>query len=442
MDTTKEEQTACSLTTTMIDETYEFTAPRWYDFENEEMKLDKQRSELCKARFAASIPSIKARSSSCKVERMCNFSQVEEESTQLKAKGSSDEQVAADNKENIPPSQAEVSITTNTKTHLNSTKNRHVLMPIKQPQARGTNQKTIKRKIKPSKGKSLMVVNPDRAITLPHKTKKVYVPEQITPFVSTAELVNKFQPRPMTLTRLNEPEFATSQPTRPVRLKRTSELEEEMLAKMPKFKARPLNKKILEAPAYPAPQRSIPHPPEFKEFHLETMARARQDAETSSLVSTEMSKHNDWKRPHTNEPKSPLLQTMLRARPIKAKTSTEIEQEELKKVPKFRARPLNKKIFENERISQPNSVIDLFDKLSLNSESCRERPLQRNTTPNPFLLWTEERGAVKEKKFVRQVIDKPDKSVKRPELPEQPLIPTQLTIPCSHQNQSLSNAQK
>lgn len=46
MDTTKEEQTACSLTTTMIDETYEFTAPRWYDFENEEMKLDKQRSEL------------------------------------------------------------------------------------------------------------------------------------------------------------------------------------------------------------------------------------------------------------------------------------------------------------------------------------------------------------------------------------------------------------
>lgn len=151
-----------------------------------------------------------------------------------------------------------------------------------------------------------------------------------------------------------------------------------------------------------------------------------------------MSKHNDWKRPHITEPKSPLLQTMLRARPIKAKTSTEIEQEELKKVPKFRARPLNKKIFESkgemgifcntrkhvtipqefhfltdERISQPNSVIDLFDKLSLNSESCRrERPLQRNTTPNPFLLWTEERGAVKEKKFVRQVIDKQIESEK------------------------------
>lgn len=88
---------------------------------------------------------------------------------------------------------------------------------------------------------------------------KVYVREQVTPFVSTAELMKKFQTstrdlslphvqnqsRPMTLTRLNEPEFATSQRTRPTRLKSTSELEEELLAKMPKFKARPLNKKVL-----------------------------------------------------------------------------------------------------------------------------------------------------------------------------------------------------
>ncbi|KAF8104423.1 hypothetical protein N665_0172s0054 [Sinapis alba] len=540
MDTTTEEKTASSLTTTMIDETYEFTAPRWYDLENEETKRDEQRSELwfesaTSHASSPSIPSIKARSS-CKVESMCNFSQVEEESTQLKAEGSSDEQVAADifsnltnkqgecsfkneknqnnntstnaqehdsfpddvieqgdNKENIPPSQIEVSITTNTKTHLNSTKNRSVLMPIKQSQGRGRNQKTIKRETNVKKlvgtsnlvqenqaikrqkldgGKSRQILNP-KPTTLPHKTKqglvstsfnlcpsvtkktrtenrKVYVREQVTPFVSTAELMKKFQtstrylslphiqnqPRPMTLTRLIEPEFATSQRTRPVRLKSTSEIEEEMLAKMPKFKARPLNKKILEAPALPAPQRSAPHPPEFKEFHLETMARASQHAETSSVVSTEMSKHNDW-RPHITKPKSPLLQTMLRARPIKAKTSTEIEQEELKKVPKFRARPLNKRIFESkgemrifcntkkhvtipqefhfltdERISQPNSVIDLFDKLSLNSEACRERPLQRNTTPNPFLLRTEERGAEKEKKFVIQVIDKQIESEK------------------------------
>ncbi|KAF3592248.1 hypothetical protein DY000_02024436 [Brassica cretica] len=465
MDTTTEEQTAGSAKT-MIDETYDFTAPQ------------------C----------IKARRS-FKVESMC---QVEEESTQLKAKGSSDEQVASDifsnptnkqgecsfkkennqnnntstdtqghdsflddvieqdNKENIPPPQTEVSIMTNTKLHLNSTKNRSVLMPIKQPQARGINQKTIKREtnVKKTAGTSKMaqenqaikrqkldggkiqtgLVNTSfnlcPSITKKTRTenRKVYVREQVTPFVSTAELMKKFQTstrdlslphvqnqsRPMTLTRLNEPEFATSQRTRPTRLKSTSELEEELLAKMPKFKARTLNKKILEAPALSAPQRSIPHFPVFKEFHLKTMARASQHAETSSVVSTEMSEHNNGRR-HITQPKSPLLQTMLRARPIKAKTSTEIEQEELKKVPKFRARPLNKKhvtipqefhFLTDERISQPNSVIDLFDKLSLYSESCRERPLQRTTTPNPFLLRTEERGAEKEKKFVRQVIHK------------------------------------
>ncbi|CAH8278406.1 unnamed protein product [Arabidopsis lyrata] len=163
---------------------------------------------------------------------------------------------------------------------------------------------------------------------------------------------------------------------------------------------------ILAAPALPAP-----HPPEFQEFHLETMAQASQHAETSSVVSTEMSKvgtfvcfllsysktrrnipdiscssrelmqspevlqattrarktsrksmrpldsyfsyllhpqHNGW-MPHLTEPKIPLLQTMLRARPSNAKTSNEIEQEELEKVPRFRARPLNQKVGTNRK---------------------------------------------------------------------------------------------
>ncbi|KAG7536499.1 TPX2 central domain [Arabidopsis suecica] len=176
--------------------------------------------------------------------------------------------------------------------------------------------------------------------------------------------------------------------------KSTSELEEEMLAKMLKLKARPLNKKILAAPALPAP-----HPPEFQEFHIETMAQASQHAETSSVVSTEMSKHNDW-RPHLTEPKSPLLQTMLGARPSNAKTSNEIEQEELEKVP-------------------------LNQKLSLNSDSCREKPLQRNTTPNLLLLRTEERGAEEKKKSVREFIYKQIEDERVPPKPE----PKQCTRP-------------
>lgn len=50
--------------------------------------------------------------------------------------------------------------------------------------------------------------------------------------------------KPLTLTRPKEPEFETAQRVRSVRIKSTAELEEEMMAKIPKFKARPLNKKV------------------------------------------------------------------------------------------------------------------------------------------------------------------------------------------------------
>ncbi|CAB4303984.1 unnamed protein product [Prunus armeniaca] len=43
----------------------------------------------------------------------------------------------------------------------------------------------------------------------------------------------------LTLTRLKEPEFETSQCVRSVRVKSTDELEEEIMAKFLKLKARP-----------------------------------------------------------------------------------------------------------------------------------------------------------------------------------------------------------
>lgn len=48
----------------------------------------------------------------------------------------------------------------------------------------------------------------------------------------------------LTLTRPKDPEFETAQRVRSVRVKSTAEIEEEMMAKIPKFKARPLNKKV------------------------------------------------------------------------------------------------------------------------------------------------------------------------------------------------------
>jgi targeting protein for Xklp2 len=49
----------------------------------------------------------------------------------------------------------------------------------------------------------------------------------------------------LVLTRPKEPELQTSHRVRAVRVKSTAELEEEMLAKIPKFRARPFNKKVI-----------------------------------------------------------------------------------------------------------------------------------------------------------------------------------------------------
>ncbi|XP_028807876.1 protein TPX2 isoform X2 [Neltuma alba] len=330
------------------------------------------------------------------------------------------------------------------------------------------NQAIKRQKLEGGKARQILHVKPQN---LPHKSKlssatssasissnasktnredrKVYVREMPTPasvpFISMAEMMRKFHsstrdlslpnantghshPKPkLTLTRPKEPEFETAQRARSVKVKSTAELEEEMMAKMPKFKARPLNKKILQAPTVRIVSRSTPQPPEFKEFHLETAARAIQHADSASVASGKSSHQEPWK-PHLTEPKTPLLQTSLRARPPKVKSSLELEQEELEKIPKFKARPLNKKIFEskgdigifchtkklvtqprefhfatNERIPPPSVVVDLFDKLSLNSEPAHKNPIPTNTIPNPFHLYTEERGAEKEKRLLMEL---------------------------------------
>ncbi|KAM3286959.1 hypothetical protein P3S67_020389 [Capsicum chacoense] len=93
-------------------------------------------------------------------------------------------------------------------------------------------------------------------------TNKMYAREPVPPFVSIAEMVKKFQSNiremslpPMNnstslqrkhkliLTRPKQPEFATAKRVRPTRVKSSAEIEEEI----PKFKARPLNKKIFES---------------------------------------------------------------------------------------------------------------------------------------------------------------------------------------------------
>ncbi|KAF3614686.1 hypothetical protein FXO38_35516 [Capsicum annuum] len=79
----------------------------------------------------------------------------------------------------------------------------------------------------------------------------MYAQEPVSPFVSIAEMMKKFQSstremkHKLILTRPKEPKFVTVQRVCPTRVKSSIELEEEMMAKIPTFKARPLNKKVI-----------------------------------------------------------------------------------------------------------------------------------------------------------------------------------------------------
>ncbi|KAK6157170.1 hypothetical protein DH2020_011418 [Rehmannia glutinosa] len=299
-------------------------------------------------------------------------------------------------------------------------------------------------------GKSRQILTINKPSNLPHKTRtgiitnssnfcssaaktktskedrKMYVREPAVPFVSTAEMMRKFQSgtREVSLPRGS----SLSQSDAAGNLQRKTKLTLTR-PKTPEFET---SQRIFEAPSLPPLPRSTPHPPEFKEFHLETMSRANQNAETSTVASTESTVSHQWKPHHLTAPKSPLLQTSLRARPPKIKSSEELEKEELENVPQFKARPLNRKILESKgdmgifcnmkkqvtipeefhfaidkRIPPPTAVVDLFDKLSISSlEPHHEKPLPRNTTPNPFHLHTEERGAEKEKRLAEGLLQK------------------------------------
>ncbi|CAK9203666.1 unnamed protein product [Sphagnum troendelagicum] len=155
----------------------------------------------------------------------------------------------------------------------------------------------------------------------------------------------------MRLTRPKTPELETMQRARPPRVKSANEIEEEMLAKMPKFKARPLPKKILEGPSLPMLTKSTPQIPEFKEFHLRTMERAQLHPSNGSAVSTsstslqqsdlllelqERRRSVPGRTSGLMEVCPPRLHTASRARPTMVKSRDEMEAEELAKIFKSR----------------------------------------------------------------------------------------------------------
>ncbi|XXG67308.1 hypothetical protein AAC387_Pa06g0686 [Persea americana] len=213
------------------------------------------------------------------------------------------------------------------------------------------------------------------------------------------------------------PELVTSQRARRMRPKTTTEVGEHVVSAAPMFKAWPLNKKILEAPSMLLPQKSTPRIPKFQEFDLKTSKRATQHLSTSSssLPSSRNSdnvvhKHKSdfLKKLDTKNTKRSQHQDHIPSQPPKRMLNDDLRLEENETIPKFKARPLNKKIllskgdigvfctskrettvpreftFMTEKRFRQNPPVELFNKLSLTSEP-KQNAVSQSTANQPFL---------------------------------------------------------
>ncbi|KAM1143299.1 hypothetical protein ACFX19_032752 [Malus domestica] len=145
------------------------------------------------------------------------------------------------------------------------------------------------------------------------------------------------------LTIPREPDFETAHRAHRIRPNNGSMLEQ-VTSTHRKFKARPLNRKIFEAPSLPLPTRSTPKLPEFQEFHLKTMERAMQNA---SAVSSSSHYLND----HDKGLEKPSISTVAENRKGESRRPNTVEcpkQDGNAGMQTFKARPLNKKIFSSK----------------------------------------------------------------------------------------------
>ncbi|WCJ26083.1 Cell cycle regulated microtubule associated protein [Euphorbia peplus] len=184
-----------------------------------------------------------------------------------------------------------------------------------------------------------------------------------------------------------EPDLETANRAQRTRPKDNKEVKDvPMVAR--RFKARPLNRKILDAPSLPLPKKSTPKLPEFHEFHLKTLERATQH---TSGVSASSHQHNDFEQGSDIPSRlSVAANAKTESRRPSAMDCEKVDGGSNTHV--FKARPLNKKIltskgdlgifrnskrettvptefnFHTEKRMQYHLPTELFNKLSLTSE--------------------------------------------------------------------------
>ncbi|RWW47509.1 hypothetical protein BHE74_00046508 [Ensete ventricosum] len=233
----------------MMDEAYEFSAPRFFDFINGETEEDIKRAELwfeTSLSYAPSrtflrsgfvivasvvvfsfVPRIRE-GRSTQIDSLCDFGNVEKEQKVSEVERCQN---------NIVPQQ-ETSCLLLFQVVLRQQKIFRSWIPVTVIFVYPRCSSNIAAK----NSMGIDIAQENQAV----KRQKLHDGRfrQVILVSDTASVVHRRSK--LTLTRPKDPELETAHRVRAVRIKSSAELEEEMLAKIPKFKARPLNKKIKE----------------------------------------------------------------------------------------------------------------------------------------------------------------------------------------------------
>lgn len=203
-----------------------------------------------------------------------------------------------------------------------------------------------------------------------------------------------------------EPELETAQRAQRIRVQRSTNSKQSQEERRPTvpFKARPLNRKILEAPSLPLLQKSTPRLPHFQPFNLKTAERALQHLSGPSSL-TVPKDHIMVSAAHVS---APGLRKFLSRPSGSSQLQNHENQAEHDDVHhKFTARPLNMQIltskgdigvfrstkreatkpmefnFSTDKRCQKDPPTELFNKLSLNT-GAHQSSTSQTRSPWPF----------------------------------------------------------
>ncbi|XP_038887479.1 uncharacterized protein LOC120077612 [Benincasa hispida] len=351
-----------------IDLDYEFDVAMYYDFTRPETEKEIREAEDW-FKFAGTYPP------SPFVVKLNGEEEVGAECTSMELK---DVQNNWDDHENSEINENDPGVNLKSTVKVNLPRCSTFMKPTasylaKQNQPRGVHSNTVLRRFQFSLSNSIETSSQRSSLNVSHATKRQKLEagyfSNIPCLIRQTSLLRKVSKKvasevnlPVTRIRPTipkEPNLETASRAQRCRSKINATAIENDKLNASNFKARPLNRKILEAPTLLPPKKSIPQMPEFQVFHLKTSERAAQHTYDVSnpYVSNSRSENNCTRRPN------PLH---------------DMKQEKCVKAEKFKARPLDKiQILSNNEecdvfVDCKNGTTDSREFNSLDQKRCSD----------------------------------------------------------------------